>query len=261
MWTSERRQNVRNGLVVGALGGLMAHELELRALVSFWHDDLFLVPVLAVVGALLWGTRGRPAIAGGTVALTAVWLAVAFSPVCTWMARGLVRRDPPRSADAVFVLSSDMQRDGEPTSAAEARLLHGLTLVGRGDAGVLVLSEIPTAAGAYAAYARTLMDGLKLRGELLVVGPVRNTRDEALAVAALAEKRGWRTVLLVTSPTHSLRASAAFEKAGLMVVSSPCPETRYDLEDLRRPGDRLAAFGHLAHERVGLWLYGRRGWI
>jgi hypothetical protein len=38
-------------------------------------------------------------------------------------------------------------------------------------------------------------------------------------------------------------------------------ETRFDLETLDRADDRLIAFGSLIHERVGLWVYRRRGWI
>jgi uncharacterized SAM-binding protein YcdF (DUF218 family) len=261
MSRSERRAQLTTGLVVGALGGILAHELELRALVSFWHDDLFFVPLGAAAGAILWLTRLRAGVAAVTLALGAAWLVVAFSPVSAWLARDLVRREPPRAADAVFVLSSEMQRDGDPTPTALARLLHGIELIGQGHTSVLVLSEIHDDKGSYATMARGLLARLRLAPEVAVVGPVRNTRDEALHVARLAAARGWRTILLVTSPAHSRRASAAFEHAGLTVISSPCAEIRYDLEDLRRPGDRLSAFGSVTHERLGLWVYRRRGWL
>jgi hypothetical protein len=45
------------------------------------------------------------------------------------------------------------------------------------------------------------------------------------------------------------------------VISSPCPESRYDLEYLGRVESRLQAFGAVLHERVGLWVYARRGWV
>jgi uncharacterized SAM-binding protein YcdF (DUF218 family) len=105
------------------------------------------------------------------------------------------------------------------------------------------------------------MARLRLEGDVLSVGPVRSTRDEALAVAALCRERGWRRVLVVTSPTHSRRASLALEREGVVAVSSPSVETRFDLETLDRPAERLKAFGSLTHECVGLWIYGRRGWL
>lgn len=261
MSKAETRGRMVIGLTVGALGCLLAHELDVRSLVSFWHDDLALVPIGAALGALLWPTRARGAIAALVAALGAIWFLVAFSPVCTVLARGLVRREAPRAADAVFVLSSDMQRDGDPTPTALARLVHGLELIGQGHASVLVLSEIRSDGGSYAALARTLIDHLRLHAEVVVVGPVVNTHDEAMDVARLARERGWKTILLVTSPIHSQRASATFERAGLTVISSPCAEIHYDLESLDQPRDRLAALGHLTHEHLGLWVYKRRGWI
>ena len=50
------------------------------------------------------------------------------------------------------------------------------------------------------------MENLGIKCELLSVSPVRSTRDEALLVGQLAKERGWKSVLLVTSPTHSRRA-------------------------------------------------------
>jgi uncharacterized SAM-binding protein YcdF (DUF218 family) len=68
-------------------------------------------------------------------------------------------------------------------------------------------------------------------------------------------------VLAVTSPTHTRRAAATLEKQGLAVISVPSIETNFDLERLRHPGDRRRAFGAIAHERLGLVVYRRRGWI
>jgi uncharacterized SAM-binding protein YcdF (DUF218 family) len=90
---------------------------------------------------------------------------------------------------------------------------------------------------------------------------VRSTHDEAVLVARLFRERGWRRVLLVTSPTHTRRAAAAFEREGLLVVSSPAIETRFDLERLEHPDERLFAFGSLIHERAGIAVYRYRGWI
>ena len=80
-------------------------------------------------------------------------------------------------------------------------------------------------------------------------------------MARLFRERGWRKLLLVTSPTHSRRAAATFEREGVSVVSSPSMETRFDLENLTRTDDRLFAFGAVLHERVGLGVYRWRGWI
>jgi uncharacterized SAM-binding protein YcdF (DUF218 family) len=113
----------------------------------------------------------------------------------------------------------------------------------------------------YAVPARELMQHFGVTAELLTVGPVDNTRDEAREVGRLCREHGWRRLLLVTSPLHSRRASASFEREGLEVISSPCVETRYDVERLDTSGERLMAFGSVMHERIGLWVYARRGWV
>jgi uncharacterized SAM-binding protein YcdF (DUF218 family) len=105
------------------------------------------------------------------------------------------------------------------------------------------------------------MRNLGMTQEVLSIGPVVRTRDEAVALGALSREHGWSRVLVVTSPPHSRRASAALEREGIEVLSSPSTQTQFDLEKLDEAGDRIKAFPSLVHERVGLWLYKRRGWI
>lgn len=93
-----------------------------------------------------------------------------------------------------------------------------------------------------------------------MVGPIHNTREEAVAVGRLCTQRGWTRILAVTSPTHSRRAAAALEREGVIVISVPCAETLFDLETLDRREERLAALGPLLHERVGLLWYRLRGY-
>jgi uncharacterized SAM-binding protein YcdF (DUF218 family) len=248
------------GAALGALLGFLAVQLSLASLLSYPGDTAFLLVAGAVAGALLWPTRLRSVLGVLTAGAAVSWLLVAFGPVSAWLADGLPRRDPLRKGDAVFVLSSRMQRDGEPTTEALSRLLHGVGLVAQGQAPRLILSEQPNMRP-YAPVAREWLRTLKIEGELLTVGPVTSTRDEAKLVAEMCRLRGWRTLLVVTAPTHSRRAALAFEREGLDVVSSPSVETRFDLETLDRPGERLMAFGALTHERLGLLWYRWKGWV
>jgi uncharacterized SAM-binding protein YcdF (DUF218 family) len=248
------------GAAVGALLGFLAVELNVAALVSFGGDTAFLVVAGAIAGMLLWPTPLRGLFWAATAAAALAWLLVAFGPVSARLADGLPRRDPLRKGDAVFVLGSRLQRDGEPTTEALSRLLHGVGLVAGGQAPRLILSEQPEMR-AYAPVAREWLGQLKVDTELLTVGPVRSTRDEAKLVGEMFRLRGWHTLLVVTSPTHSRRACLALEHEGLDVVSSPSVETRFDLETLDRPGERLMAFGALTHERLGLLWYRFKGWV
>lgn len=252
---------VGTGLAMGALLGMLATDIDLPSFVSWPYDRTWLVLGVAVLGAVLWRTRMRTLLALGVAAAGILWLAVAFTPLVARLAEGLVRRDAVRDADAVFVFASRLQDDGEPTQDAMSRLLRGVELVAEGRAPRLVVSEMHPPSREYAPTAREWTRRYAPRAEVLVVGPIRNTREEAVAAARLLRERGLRRVLAVTSPVHTRRAAGALEREGLEVVAVPSIETRYDLEGLESPGDRRRAFGSVAHERIGLVVYARRGWL
>jgi uncharacterized SAM-binding protein YcdF (DUF218 family) len=254
-------ERLATGLAVGALAAFVAMDLNLPSVVSFWGDRSVLIPAAAVVGAVLWLTPLRRLVGITAALLLLLWTVVAFTPLTAILANGLVRRDPVEAADAVFVFGSDIQDDGDPSSDAMSRLLKGVELVAEGRARYLLVSELPPPAGPHLPIARAWLSTFARRGEAISVGRIRNTRDEAVAVARVFQERGWSRVLAVTSPTHTRRAAAALEKQGLVVVSVPAVETKFDLETLGWPGDRRAAFPTLLHERIGMIVYKRRGWV
>jgi uncharacterized SAM-binding protein YcdF (DUF218 family) len=217
---------------------------------------------MAIAGALVWLTRARRVVVWLTAAVIVVWVVVGFTPLSARLAPLVVRREAPGTADGVFVLTHRLQTDGEPTAASQARLLHGLELLQSGYASRLLLtgqSPQPT----YASVARSQMSRLGLTGiEVLSVrGHITSTRDEAVRVVALCRERGWRRLLVVTSPLHSRRACGALEREGIEVICSPSIETEYDVETLDRPVERLAAFRQVLRESLALWVYQRRGWL
>jgi uncharacterized SAM-binding protein YcdF (DUF218 family) len=240
---------------VGAVAGFLIRDLAIDSLASFWLP-------WAVLGAALWNGRLRPVLAGVTGALLALWLAVAFTPLVPRLARPLVRRDVASPADAVLVLGSRLQSDGEPSATALSRLVHALTLARETPGQYLIVTEQVAvgAASPHVALAGRLARLLGVTVEVVAIGPVRRTHDEAIEAAALCRRRGWHRLLVVTSPTHSRRACAAVGHEGVAVVCSPAPEAEFDVETLDRPSERLIAFRSVLHEWAGLWYYRRQGW-
>ncbi len=248
------------GLAAGALIGLVALELDLASLASFWDDETWLVVAAALAGGLLWLTPLRRLVAALAVLAGVLWLAAAFTPLTARVREGLERRDPVREADAVFVFGSRIQKDGDPTSEAMSRLARAVQLLAEGRASRLVLSE-QWHSRSYAAIARAWARDFAPKAEIVAVGPIVNTHDEAVALAKLFRSRGWKRVLAVTAPPHTRRAAACLEAVGLEVISVPSVETRYDYDTLADPRDRLRGFAAVVHERVGWYVYRRRGWI
>jgi uncharacterized SAM-binding protein YcdF (DUF218 family) len=252
------------GTSLGFTTGLVAAELDFAAVLPLRADRAIVVVALTVLGSVMGLVGLGRLLAVVTFACAALWLIVSFTPLTHWMSTDLVRREPPEKADAIFVLASGLQSDGELSTVAMSRLLGGLELLSEGWAPRLILSELAEPSPRYRDAACELMDSFGISQEIVTVGPTGSTHDEAVAVGALARDFGFDRVLVVTSPSHSRRASAALEKQGVKVVSVPSVETTFDYEGLATGidgDDRIRAFGSILHEYAGLLYYRLRGWL
>ena len=255
------REQAILGAALGLMSGLLCRDLDLTSLVSFWGDRGFLLPLGAIIGAFCATTRLRTPLYVVSAGLALLWISVTYGPVSRLLVSGLVRSDALRPADAVLVLSSRMQTDGDPSSVQLSRLYRGLELVKDGHAPRLMISELPPPYAQQAPFARAMLTRFAPGIELVVLDPVRNTHDEAVMAADFLKARSLKTIIVTSSPTHTFRAAAVLEALDLDVMASPARETRFDLETLDQPEDRLASFGSIIHERLGIVVYRRRGWI
>jgi uncharacterized SAM-binding protein YcdF (DUF218 family) len=222
-----------------------------------------IVAAFGLIGLLCWVTRLRRIFAVVAFLFIALWGAVAFTPLTRGMARPLLRADTLTKADAIYVLASNIQPDDEPSPNSMARGLRGLELLGSHLAPHLLVSELPDPAGSYVKWLQAsaaALGGIDVKS-IESVGTTSNTHDEAMRVAALFRERGWKKLLLVSSPTHMRRAAAAFERAGVpTVMAAPAIETEVDLGRLDLSDERIVAFRMLLHEWVGLVYYRFRSW-
>jgi hypothetical protein len=257
-----RREQAALGAALGLMSGLLCRDLDLTSLVSFWGDRGFLLPLGAIIGAICATTRLRTPLYVVSAGLALTWLAVTYGPVSRLLATGLVRSDALRPADAVLVLSSRMQTDGDPTSVQLARLYRGLELVKDGHAPRLMISELPPPYAQQAPFAKDHARALRARGgaggaEPGPQHPRRSGVGRGLPQGAKPQE-DHRDVL---AHPHLPRRRRARSSQGLDVMASPARETRFDLETLDQPEERLASFGSIIHERVGIVVYRRRGWM
>lgn len=260
MTLREVARRATSGAIGAAGAAFVAKDLRLYGALSYHGSKVAIVLGVVALGAVLGSIKLRSVAWGALVALAVLWLAVALTPLDRALADGMPRSDPLARADAVYVLASDVHPNGELSVDAQTRLLHGVELVRQGLAPRLVVSELPPPDDHYADAARTLLGHLGIAADLDAIGPVQTTHDEAVRVAELARARGWRRVILVTSPLHSRRAAATFERQGLEIASAPASEPEYDLS-LEDADDRIRAFPDILHERLGWWVYARRGWL
>ena len=150
-------------------------------------------------------------------ALVLVALAVVVhGPALRLIGRALVVEDPVTKADAIVVVAG-----GTPSREETAA-----TLFREGLAPDVVLSNPFTpdrvrhliAMGArrldYQGEARVVLEhrGVPAKAIVALPQPVKTTEAELKAVGELARSRGWRRVILVTSPQHSRRVKLVWSR-------------------------------------------------
>lgn len=252
------RNQLLVGFVVGFLSWFAAMQF-LSGVIQHIGDD-FTYILAGVLSAWLAVSRFRKLLWVGSGLLVLGFLVFGYTPTVAWMTRGWVRSDALQNAPAAVVLAADGSDEVEITEKGEGRLLHGYDVVRQGYAPLLVVSRGASDVSWIPAVRRQT-ETLALNIPIIETKRVRNTYDEAVAVAEIAKSRGWREVILITHPVHMRRAAAVFEHTGLSVIASPCKEWRYNLDALNNMPTRLTALREWLHEAIGCWVYRWRGWI
>jgi uncharacterized SAM-binding protein YcdF (DUF218 family) len=250
------------GLILGVFVWFILRDLGFLDLIPFLRGRPEAVALFAAIGSYIAVTAGRSFLQAGAVLLLVLWGLVAFTPIATQLAQPMRVADEPEAADVVVVLAGGFQIDNEFSTSSFERTIHGLELIRGKFAPRLILSEAtPAKKGDHLRTGKELMDHLGISCPVIGVGPAHDTHDEAVLVSQLAQKNGWKKILLVTSPVHSLRSKLTFQKTGLQVISSPCRETSYDFENKNSAGGQLLLFAATVRELVGLRVYKARGWL
>ena len=225
------------------------------------------LPWLALFGAALGALRLFPLIWIPLGAAVVCLFAVSWFPFLDNRIQRSIRSDSlqDRRVDAVVVLSGTVSRAGQIGNVALERLVGGVLLRQRLSAPNLVLTTIRRIRRGDTISSETDQRELVVRldpgAALELVGPVRDTHDEAVATAELARRREWSRVAVVTSPLHTRRACATFEAQGLRVLCHPSDSRDYSLNLRRGPSDRLEAFRDWLYESVATRVYRSRGWL
>jgi len=252
------------GAVLGALCAVAAHVLGVQQLLR--RPDLVLYIPAAAVGAILGATRLRPLLWIGAAVIALLSVAVAYTPIVSTLAGQVVRRDQiPTRVDAIAVLSAGLTPDGMMRSETLDRLLTGLALAKRGVAQTLLISRERRNFGdkfvSDSADQQTLLSLAQPSAQIIFVDSVVTTRTEAQRMKAIAQAHGWLRIAVVTSPMHTRRACATFERVGFNVVCVPAAVRGSGLHEGSTAEDRLRAFRSWLYETFATSSYRRRGWI
>jgi uncharacterized SAM-binding protein YcdF (DUF218 family) len=158
--------------------------------------------------------------------------------------------DEQRVADAIVVLGA-AQYDGRPSPVFEARLEHAVALWHQGLAKALVVTggKLPGDRTTEAAVAREYAIANGVPAEA-IFGEDRahNTLTSLSAVAGEMRARDMDSAILVSDPTHMLRALRIADDLGIDAYGSPTPTSPIQADPLRR-------IEAIAHELGALAVY------
>jgi uncharacterized SAM-binding protein YcdF (DUF218 family) len=222
-----------------------------------------------IVGGLLSLQPVLKRVLFGLIGATALLIAIAvFTPSVGALEGWLDVSEPPQNADVIVILGGGIQcASNELAANSLARLVRGLELWRQGFAPRVTVSEAGTAmigpsCGNESTIFRRTIGRLYPDGgpEIINLPKVKTTRDEAEQTARIAKARGWKRVLVVTSPTHTRRARATFRDVGITAIMVSSSEPRYDT-GFQLPSDRLLSLEAIARELAGLLKYGANGWL
>ena len=237
---------------------------------------------LIVLAALLWRKRLR-GFALANAALAVFIYIIGATPLPDALLRSLenpyvgVKLDALPACDAVVMLGGALDPSrhevgGLHLTIAADRIVAALEMIRLGKAPVLVCGGSGVNVDGVEKveadlFKKALIERRVPVPEIISLGHCANTRDEATRTHTLAQQRGWRRVLLVTSAAHLRRATATFRTLGIEVVPVPC--NFFTTLSIQRTRSfigipRLVGFEKVAvwmHENIGWWDYRRRGWI
>lgn len=254
------------GFLVGALTGILLSELGVLSCLPGGVSTISAALALGAVGGLLGYFRRLGFFALGTGLLLFAYLVIAMSPLMGVAAHSWVRSDSSgQPVVAVISLSSSVQSNSEIDGHALDRLLTAMELAETEPSARLLTTRIVVRGAGQPVSSdsgqRELVRLAGLEARWSVVDSVLTTHDEATRARRLFADAARPRIAVVTSPMHTRRACAVFEKAGFEVRCVPAREHNAITDDPRSAHDRLAAFREYLYERLGWIKYRASGWV
>ena len=245
------------------------------ARVNSWHARI--VQMSALINGVIEGRRGRRdpweakllhfyrrtrARLWATVSAMVLAYALLFHTSLPWLLADPLRIDqPPRGADAIVVFAGGVGESGQAGGGYQERVKTAVELYRGGFAPRMVFESGYAFAFREAEIMRDLAmtEGVPDSAIVLETNGA-NTYDDVMRVREVLRARGWRRILLVSSPYNMRRALAVWRKQApeIDVVATPVSQSQFYTHERGANLDQLRG---LAREYVALAAYWWRGWI
>jgi uncharacterized SAM-binding protein YcdF (DUF218 family) len=262
---AKRIRSASVGLLLGALAGFLVDEFGVGDLIA-WLGSMKLMVAFMGIGATLGAVDRLPILASFDGLLLFAYFVAGWTPLASAISHSRVRADSiPGQVDAIVVLSSGLLSNGALEVHGLDRILTGVDLLNRRVAPRIVTTRVRSDG----ANGQVSSDDDQRRFIAFatpaprwdVVDSVYSTRDEATGSARLLLPQEARRIAVVTSPMHTRRACATFERLGFVVTCVPAREHGAVTVAPNSPHDRLAALREAVYEMLGTAKYRAKGWI
>ena len=187
------------------------------------------------------------------IVLAAGALFFAHGPLLTKAGKMIIRQDEIKPADAIVVLA------GEETERVE----YGVKLFKDGWArkDVIIMAGGPLVwKYSWAGLMKDHAESLDVpAGNILIEDRSRSTEEDAIYTKEILQKNHIASIILVTSPYHSRRASIIFERVmgkDISIINAPAEKSWFAIgEWWNRRRDRATVLNEFS-KYIWLWIFG-----
>ena len=195
------------------------------------------------------------------VGLLLAYLLIFQTTFVWWAAEPLRVMELPRTADAIVVFAGGAGESGDAGGGYQERVKQAVDLYTAGWAPRMIFSTGFVFAFREGEVMRSLAMANGIPDEAIVLETqARNTFENVARSRDILIARGWRRVLLVSSPYHMRRARLTWKKVApeIEVIATPVPVSQFYLH---QRGPSLEQIRGLLQEYVAILWYWWRGWI
>jgi len=167
---------------------------------------------------------------------------------------------PPQRADAIVVFAGGVGETGRAGGGALERLKQAVDLYKAGYARSVILSSgyVYTLHEAEVMRASAIDEGVPASA-IILEERASNTYQNVRFVDEMLRARGWKRVLLVSSPYHMRRALMVWRRVAPDVAVIPTPSDSQFYEHQR--GASLEQVRAILQEYISIAYYWRQGWV
>jgi len=206
--------------------------------------------------------RARRRTVPAAAALLATYLVLFQTPAIWIAARPLLVSSPLEPADAIVVFGGGVGESGRASdSSYQERVKQAVDLYHAGLAPTVVFSSgfVYLFEEARLMKAMAAASGVP-ESDVILETRAGSTHDNVVFARDIADRRGWRRVLLVSSPYHMRRATLTWRKLapGVEVIAVPTGESRFYEHDFGASPQQIRG---IVHEYAAIVYYWAKGWI